>query len=64
MSAILLSEQNCPHYADHIIFDRRHCILAQISLKVSMQGLIDCESAVSGVMAWRRTGTKPYMNQR
>ena len=55
--------QNGRHFADDILrcifVNEKFCIVILIQLKFVPKGPIDNNSALSQVMAWRRTGDKP-----
>ena len=55
--------QNGRHFTvdnfKHILMNEKFCISIRISLKVIPNSLIDNESALIQVMAWRRAGDKP-----
>ena len=58
------TEQNGSHFADNIFkcrfLNEKFCILIQISLKFVPNGSIDNMSVWFQIMAWCRTGDKPF----
>ena len=58
------SGQNGRHFADdsfnYIFMNEKFCVVIPISLEFVPQGPIDKMSSLVQVMAWRRTGDKPF----
>ena len=63
----LRPRQDGRHFADDIFmcifFNENCCILIKFSLKYVRKGPIDSNPALVEIMAWRRSGDKPYINQ-